>query len=74
MADKKDADTKQASNMLLCNLHILKAPYPFYTVSLKHCCHWEEGGIAVFYTKTLINVVFVHKKVMHMLNLWDQLG
>eukprot|EP00957_Ditylum_brightwellii_P145796 11101881-Ditylum_brightwellii.AAC.1 len=74
MADKKDAETKQASTMLLSCLHTLNPPWPPFTASFKHCRQWGEGGIAIFYAKKLINVVLVDKQLTHVLNILDQLG
>eukprot|EP00957_Ditylum_brightwellii_P153540 11686232-Ditylum_brightwellii.AAC.1 len=74
MADKKDAETKQSSTMLLSRLHTQNPPSPPFTVSFNHCRQWGEGGIAAFYAKTSINVVLVDEQLMHVLNIWDQLG
>eukprot|EP00957_Ditylum_brightwellii_P200694 15299417-Ditylum_brightwellii.AAC.1 len=67
MADKKGAETKQASNMLLQCLNTRNPPSPPFLASFKHCRQWGEGGIAVFYTKTLLNVMLVDKQLMHVL-------
>ena len=74
MADEKDAETKQASTMLLSHLHTPNPPCPSFTASFKHCRQWGGEGIAVFYAKKLINVALVDKQLTHVLNVWDQLG
>eukprot|EP00957_Ditylum_brightwellii_P116799 8908563-Ditylum_brightwellii.AAC.1 len=73
MEDKRDAETEQARTMLLCYLHTPNPPCPPLTASLRHCRQWGEGGIAVFYTKTLINIVLMGKQLMHVLGVWDHL-
>eukprot|EP00957_Ditylum_brightwellii_P063062 4786096-Ditylum_brightwellii.AAC.1 len=74
MADKKDAETKQASTMLLSHFHTPNPPFPLFTASSKHCRQWGKGVIAVFYVKSMINIVLVDEHLMHLLNIWDQLG
>eukprot|EP00957_Ditylum_brightwellii_P112961 8613818-Ditylum_brightwellii.AAC.1 len=69
MAYKKDTETKQASTMLLSHLHVTNPPHPPYTASFKHCRQWGEGGIAIFYAKTLISTVLVDKQLMHVDNI-----
>eukprot|EP00957_Ditylum_brightwellii_P027324 2065698-Ditylum_brightwellii.AAC.1 len=65
MVDKKDTETKQTSTMLLSHLHTPNSPCPPFTASFEHCRQWGEGGIVVFYAKTLINIVLVDKQLTH---------
>eukprot|EP00957_Ditylum_brightwellii_P010845 821795-Ditylum_brightwellii.AAC.1 len=74
MADEKVAVTKQASTMLLSCLHTSNPSSSPSTSSFKHCRQWGEAGIAIFYAKSLINVVLVDEHLTHVLNIWDQLG
>eukprot|EP00957_Ditylum_brightwellii_P191524 14581536-Ditylum_brightwellii.AAC.1 len=65
---KRRSDKASKHHAALSLAH-LKPFCPPFSASFKHCRQWGEEGIAVSCAKKLINVVFMDKQLMHVLNI-----